>query len=213
MSKEKMPENKPIEASSIEQNNSNPLSLLDQQWGEILQDWQAQPFEKTDIKALVKQTKNRTRGAKLCFVLNVIATVAILGIFIYGLYRNEFGQPLNSFLGLGGLFSLVFTYYEMKIRAKAWSQISDSPERAIENALAGYQSAVKYMALTKWSCVPFGLLANWFTYAMAQQSGKSAVPGFIFINIFIAVMFIVTEYLHRKRKKEYQALTRKLGNL
>ena len=39
--------------------------MLDEQWLSLTQDWQAQPFEKTDMAALVKQTKRRTYLGKI----------------------------------------------------------------------------------------------------------------------------------------------------
>ncbi len=202
--------------TSTDQRNDHSVidtSIIDQQWDELTRDWQAQPYEKTDISALLKQTEKRTRWAKTCFGLNILATLIILIAFAYGVVTEEFDKLFNTFLGAGGVMSLVFVYYEIKIRAKAWSQLNASPDQAIENALAGYQSSLKYMSLTKWSCVPFGILGNWFTYAVAQQSGKSILFGMIFINTVLIITFLVTEFLYRKRKKEYRELLAKTANL
>jgi len=188
-------------------------SVIDEQWAELTQDWQAQPFEKTDISALLKQTKKRVIWSKSCFVLNVIATVSLILTFVYGVYLNEFGTPWNSYLGLGGAMSLIFVYYEMKIRKKVWDQISDSPAKAIENALVACESSIKYMILTKWSCLPFGILANWFVYSIGQNENKSILSAAIFINSFIAVMYIGAEILHRKRIKEHKSLEQQISNL
>lgn len=186
---------------------------IDQQWAALSQDWQAQPVAKTDIQALLKQTKRRTWWAKTCFSLNVLATIGLFVAFIVGVMNDEFGTHFNTYLGFGGLFSLIFVYYESKIRANAWRQISDSPDKAIENAITGCQSSMKYMSLTKWSCLPFGALANWLVYSVSQTENKSILGAFIFINAFITVMFLITEWLHRKRKKEYQQLMALTSNL
>lgn len=195
------------------EDNSIDTSVLDEQWNNLTQDWQAQPFEKTDIQALLKQTKRRTIWAKACFVLNVIATVGLLISFIYGLFKGEFGKPWNTYVGLGGGMSFIFVYYEVKIRMSIWRQISDSPDKAIENAIAACESSLKYMALTKWSCLPFGLLANWFVFSISEEENKPMLFAIIFINVFIGVMYVITELLHRKRKKEYKTLTERVSNL
>ena len=187
-------------------------SFLDEQWECLSQDWQSQPIVKTDIDKLLKQTRKRTRWAKSCYVLNVIATVGLMLSFLYGIYNNEFGKPWNTYLGLGGVLSLIFVYYERKIRINAWQQISNAPDKAVENALAGYRSSLKYMMLTKWSCLPFGILANWFVYSMGQENGKSTLGAFLFINIFLVVIYIGTEVIYRKRKKEHQELLTKKQN-
>lgn len=197
----------------VDSNISDEAEILDEQWQSLTQDWQSQPIEKTDMQALLKQTKRRTAWAKTCFGLNVVATVGLFVAFIFGVMAGEFGTPWNTYLGGGGLMSLIFVYYEMKIRAKTWRQISDSPDQAIENALAGCESSMKYMLLTKWSCLPFGVLANWFVYSIGQEEGKSVLGAFVFINVFLGIMLVITELIHRKRKKEFKELSVKISNL
>ncbi|MDO6444567.1 hypothetical protein Q4493_02140 [Colwellia sp. 1_MG-2023] len=197
----------------VDTNTSDETEILDEQWQSLTQDWQSQPVEKTDMQALLKQTKRRTAWAKTCFGLNVVATVGLFIAFVYGLFEDEFGTPWNTYLGGGAFMSLIFVYYEMKIRAKTWRQISDSPDQALENALAGCESSMKYMSLTKWSCIPFGVLANWFVYSVGSEGNKPMLAALIFINVFIAVMFLITELIHRKRKKEFKELNDKISNL
>ncbi|GLX79259.1 hypothetical protein tinsulaeT_25990 [Thalassotalea insulae] len=205
-----------LDISSLPEKNDQgavDTSAIDQQWLTLTQDWQAQPFEKTDISALLSQTKRRTWWAKGCFILNILATFLSLVGFIYGVVNGQLGQPINSFLGLGGLMSVFFVCYEFKIRRESWSKINNSPEQAIDNALAGYQSSLKYMLLTKWSCVPFAVLANWLVYSVAQQSGRLKLTELVFINLVLVSTFVVAEVLYRKRKKEYQQLRAKTENL
>ena len=180
--------------------------MLDDTWAELTQDWQAQPTAKTDIAALVKRTRRRTYGAKLCFILNILATLSILIAFVYGIYQGEWGEPVNIYLGFGGLFSIAFIYFEMKVRVAAWSKLSDSPEKAIDNAISGCESSMKYMRITQISLLPFLPLVNWFIYSLAQTSSKAVLPAYLFANGFMLVVFIVVDYLYRKRKKERQQL-------
>jgi len=205
MNKENIPMNE-NQTSTEGEENTNTTSILDEQWAELSQDWQAQPYEKTDVKALLTKTKRRTIWAKTCFALNVIATIGLLISFIYGVLEGEFGDPFNTYLGAGGLISLIFVYYEIKIRASTWSKISDSPDQALENALAGCESSMEYMRLTKWSCLPFAILANWLAFTLAAESEKSMVSAIIFINALLLFIYAITEYIHRKRKNEYQQL-------
>jgi len=205
MNKDNTPMNENKTSAEHEENIIEP-SILDEQWAELSQDWQAQPYEKTDVKVLLSKTKRRTLWAKTCFALNVVATVGLLISFIYGVIEGEFGDPFNTYLGAGGLISLVFVYYEIKIRASTWSKISDSPDQALENALAGCESSMEYMILTKWSCLPFTILANWLAFTLAVDSEKSMVSAFILINALLLLIYAITEFIHRKRKNEYQQL-------
>jgi len=186
---------------------------LDENWLILSRDWQSQPYEKSDIQALLKQTKKRTLWAKASLGLSVVGTVAFLIVFVYGLFQGEFASPRNTYFGVGGGLSLIFVYYEVKIRLQTWAQISESPDQAVENAIVGYQSSLKYMALSKWSCLPFSALANWFVYTMSQESEKSSMPDIIFINIVFATIYVVTDIIHRKRKKEYRELIAHTSNI
>jgi hypothetical protein len=177
--------------------------VLDDTWAELAQDWQTQPTLKTDITALVKRTRKRTLGAKVCFALNIIATLALLLVFLSGVYDGQWGEPANVYIGLGSLLSTVFVYFETKIRLTTWSQLCDSPDKAIDNAISSSESAMKYMSMTKVSFLPFLPLINWYVYTVGKTSDKSLLLGFLMVNGFMLMMYFAVEYLYRKRKKEY----------
>ncbi|TPH18520.1 hypothetical protein [Litorilituus lipolyticus] len=202
-------ENKSLTKQNEEVNTAQAheqMNVLDDTWAELSQDWQAQPTPKTDIQALLKQTRRRTYGAKLCFALNVIATLSLIVVFIYGLIDNQLGDPFNTYIGFGALISVFFVYFEIKIRAATWRQLCDSPDKAIENALIACRSSMNYMKLSKYSFIPFLVLVNWFVFAIEETTEKSIIPPLLFANGFMLAMFIIFEYLHRKRKKQYQQL-------
>lgn len=178
----------------------------DDAWVELTQDWQAQPTPKTNISALVKRTRKRTRQAKLVFVLDITFALAILLFFFYGVYDGQWGEPTNIYAGLGGLAACIFVYFETKIRVAAWSHLCDSPEKAIDNAIAGSESAIKYLLFSKISLLPLLPLMNWYIYAMGKSSDKAAWMPYIMINGFILVVYLVVDLLHKKRKKEYKQL-------
>lgn len=211
-------EEKVLNVSTLPEKNDNndssiDTSIIDEQWQEITQDWQSQPVEKTDINALLKRTRRRSLWAKSCLVLNIIATLGLLAGFVLGVLNGNFGTPWSIYLGLGGTMSLVFVYYEVKIRWQVWRQLNDSPDQAIVNAINACESSIKYMVLSKWSCLPFGLLGNWFVYSISQQAHKSSLGAFIFINVFIVVVYVFADIIHRKRKKEHAELTRLVKKL
>ena len=45
---------------AVSRTQTEVANILDEQWLSLSQDWQSQPYEKTDIQALLKQTKKRT---------------------------------------------------------------------------------------------------------------------------------------------------------
>ena len=207
-------ENKSLTKQNEEVNTTKAheqMNVLDDTWAELSQDWQAQPTPKTDIQALLRQTRRRTYGAKFCFALNVIATLSLIVVFIYGLIDNQLGDPFNTYIGLGALISVFFVYFEIKIRAATWRQLCDSPDKAIENAVIACKSSMNYMRMTKYSFIPFLVLVNWFIFAIEETTEKSIIPPLLFVNGFMLVMFAIFEYLHRKRKKQYQQLLQLLS--
>lgn len=198
-------ENKDIE-NQEQVDAENTTIEQDETWTKLTEDWQAQPTVKTDVAALVQRTRRRTRIAKMCFALNIIATLGLLIAFLYGVVDGQWGEPINIYIGLGGAISVVFVYLETQIRLSTWQRLCDSPEKAIDNAIAGAESAMKYMWITKLSFLPFLPLVNWFVYTVGQTNEKKLIPAFLMSNGFMLVTYFVVEYLHRKRKNEYQKL-------
>ncbi|MEW6995176.1 hypothetical protein AADZ84_13020 [Colwelliaceae bacterium MEBiC 14330] len=194
----------------VEPEHDKASTIEDEQWLELTQDWQAQPTKKTDVTALLKQTKRRTQGAKLCYALNIMGTLALMLVFLYGVYDNQLGDPVNTYIGVGTLLSVILIYFETKIRLQTWRQLCDSPEKAIENAISACQSSVKYMAMTKISFLPFLPLVNWFIYQVGQQQEKDVIDAYLMANGCMLLMYVVVDYLHRKRKKQYQQLLKSL---
>ena len=181
-------------------------SVLDDDWEAMTQDWQAQPVPKTDIIALLNQTKRRTLWAKVCLGLNALFTVAVIIAFLFGLYNGEYGTPMNTYLGIASIGTAIFVYYEIKIRLQTWRQCCDSPDKAIDNAIISCQSSIKYMILNKISCIPFAITGNWFIVVMAEENDKPLWRGLLIINLALIVVYVVADRLHKKRKKEYQQL-------
>lgn len=201
-----------INSTVDELNDDIDTSAIDEQWAALTQDWQDQPVEHTDVNALLKQTKRRTIKAKLLFGSNILATVGLLYSWLYGWLWGNWERPLVNYLGFGTVISIIFCYLEYKIRQKAWGNIDDTPDMAINNAIEGYYSSLNYIKLTKWSCLPFAVLANYHLYEVATEAEKSPVKGFIILNLFILVIYVITHAFGVKRQKELDSLLDKTKN-
>jgi len=210
MSNESLPENiddnkKPAIESQVEENpetTSVEPTLLDEQWLELSQDWQSQPYEKADIQTLLKQTKKRTLQAKSLLALDIIATVGLFIALFVGLYQGDWGNATIAYLAFGSIGSLVFVYFEVKIRLQIWRQSCGSPDKAVANAIVGVESSIRYIKLIKLSCWLLLPAANWYIFVMLEESQKSPWPPFITMNSFVIVMWLITHWFHVKRKKE-----------
>ncbi len=189
------------------QNPSSDEQPLDENWLLLSRDWQSQPYEKTDIQALLTQTKKRTLLAKSLLAIDIIATVGLIIALLVALYQGDWGRATIAYLAFGSLMSVVFVYYEIKIRLRIWQQCCDSPDKAVANAIAGVESSIKYIKLIKLSCWLLLPVANWYVYVMIEESEKSPWPPFIVMNSFILVMWLITHWFHKKRLKELSQLS------
>lgn len=182
------------------QEEQNPL--FDQQWQALSQDWQSQPFDKVDIKALLKQTQKRTFWAKFLLALDIIATLAFIITVVVMWFNDSQDQATMAYLGFGAVISVVFVYYEVKYRLATWQQGAASPELAIENAINGIKSSISYIRLIKLFCFILLPAANWYVITITQQMDKPIWPSMLFINSFIVLIWGGADLFHRKRKLE-----------
>ena len=192
--------------SKKDQPSENSQEALDNTWAELTQDWQSQPYEKVDVQALLSQTKKRTFWAKFLLALNILATVCFIFVVIVMWLSNSQDKTTMTYLIFAAVGSVIFVYYEIKIRLIAWQQVSASPDMAVKNAIKGIESSINYIRLTKFSCwflVPAG---SWYVIEMAKQNDKSIWLGLIIMNVSVGVMWGITHLFHRKRKAELAKL-------
>lgn len=202
--------NKPVIETSMtskkEQASEKSQEVFDSTWAELTQDWQSQPYEKVDVQALLSQTQKRTFWAKFLLALNILATVCFIAVVIVMWLSNSQDKTTMTYLIFAAVGSVIFVYYEIKIRLIAWQQVSASPDMAVKNAIKGIESSINYIRLTKFSCwflVPAG---SWYVIEMAKQNDKSMWLGLIIINVSVGVMWGITHLFHRKRKAELAKL-------
>lgn len=196
-----------------QQDNENlDTSIIDEHWAELTQDWQDQPVTHTDVKALLKQTKRRTIKAKLLFGSNIIATLGIMYSWLYGWLWGNWEKPLVNYLGFGTFISIIFCYLEFKIRQKAWANINDAPDMAINNAIEGYRSSLNYIKLSKWSFLPLMIIINYYVIEVAVEAEVPPAKGLIIVNIFMLVLYVITHIFGVKRQKELDSLLDKTKN-
>jgi len=181
-------------------------SIIDEQWAEMTNDWQSQPFTKTDINKLLKQTKQRTMWAKLSLALDIIATVGIIAVAIYMWLSGSQNQATIIYLGGSGVLSAIFVYFVVKIRLSTWKVNCGSPDKAITHAISACESSLNYIKLLKISCYVIWPFANWYIFALTQQTDKSPVSGFLFANVLIVVIWLITHKYYLQRASELKQL-------
>jgi hypothetical protein len=202
-----LPQKKQLSGSPKDENNPLPEEKpIDEEWLLLSRDWQTQPYAKTDIRKLVKQTKNRTLKAKLLFAINVFFTLAIVGTFFIAMYQGDWDMPTLIYLGFGSIGSIIFVYYELKIRLSVWSHLCDSPDKAIANAIAGVESSINYLKLTKLSFYILLPVVNYYLYVMSKTSGTPLWISLSMINFIMLISWLITHWFHNKRLQERSKL-------
>lgn len=190
------------ENKKVDQVSSQKSTEIDMQWAELAEDWQSQPYPKTDINKLIQKTKRRVIAAKCCLALDVLGTIAIFIFFLVSLFSDNQNKATLYYLGFGSIFALAFCIHTVRFRIQGWRQLSDSPDQAITNAIANCKSSIKYLQMSKLSCYLLLPAVNWYLYELATSADKPLWPPLLFINIFVAVVWGVSHYLLSKRKSE-----------
>jgi hypothetical protein len=198
-----------LDVTSLPKNNDHApvdTSVIDDQWAEMSQDWQSQPFTKVDIPKLLKQTTRRTLWAKGLLALDIIATIGMLFVAAYLWLSGSQDQATIIYSGVGGALSVIFVYYTIKVRLTAWRANCGSPDKAIEHAMGSCESSIGYIKLIKLSCIIILPFANWYIFAISQQLGKSPVIGLVMINALILIVWLFSHIFYLKRNKELKQL-------
>jgi hypothetical protein len=181
-------------------------SVIDDQWAAMTEDWQSQPTTKTDIAKLLKQTKKRTFWAKLSLAVDIIATLAILGVAMFMWMSGSKDNLTIIYLGISGGLSVIFVFYVIKIRLSAWKVNCDSPDKAIKHAITAGESSLSYIKLLKLSCFIIWPFANWYVFAVAQQTDRSPVMGLFITNVMVVTVWFITHKFYQKRVDELKQL-------
>ena len=173
---------------------------IDEQWDELVNDWQSQPYEKVDTDALVKKLKKRTRGAKLMLLCNVLGTIAIFSVFIWSLVKQDPDHVVSIFSGVGGLLSLIYTVIEIKIRTATWKMDATDPEQVFNKTLSSLKGSVQYAKLWLFNCYLLIPGINWFLWEIGKTSEKDMLVGYLLANSINAT-FIIGGLIYQKRRK------------
>ena len=188
------------------QMTKSPLEQLtdgDADWQALSQDWQSQPYQKSDIKALIKQTRRRVLWSKSILALDLISTLALIVLFFVGLYQETLAIATLFYIGFGAIVSVAFCVYTFRFRFNVWRQVAQSPDNAIPNAMANCQASIRYLKVCKWFAYILFPVANWYIYEVAKVNETPLLRGIIFANALIIAVWGGCHYFQKKRHKEY----------
>lgn len=186
--------------------------IADETWEKLSQDWQSQPYQSVNAHTLLAQTRKRTLWAKFLLAMNVVATISFIILVVVMWLGDSEDKTTLTYLIFAAVGSVIFVYYEIKIRLAAWQHVSASPNLAIVDAIKGIESSINYIRLTKFSCwflVPSG---SWYVFEMAKQGNSSVWLGLSIFNVSIAAMWGISDFFHRKRQTELTQLKNILTN-
>jgi len=183
-------------------------SVIDEQWAEMTQDWQSQPFIKTDMTALIKQTKRRMLQAKALLAFDVIGTFLLTLAVLYGSFYGDWDVATLIYGGSASILSIIFVSFAAKIRLASWRLFAVEPENIISTAIVGCKASLQYIKLLKLSCYALIPMMNWYLYEIVTSKGKSLLIPLLIANGSILVMYLITHYYQVKREQELAQLNK-----
>ena len=196
------------EQAEMDSEQSADKALFDQQWSELVDDWQSQPYEKVDIPQLVKQLKKRTLAAKGILGLDVLATISLFGALIYSLNEQVIDWTTVIYLSFGSFGSLIYTVIEFNIRIKTWRMDASDPAQAFEKNISGIKGAIQYANLWLISCYIMLPVINWYIWEIAKTIEKSVWLAYLLANLLVVIMIVGAYWYKRKRVKELLLLNK-----
>lgn len=184
----------------------------DRAWSTMLDDWQSQPYEKVDIAALVRQTRRRTWWAKTVLALDVMATIGLIVGFFIGWYQGNWHTATLAYVGFGAVTSPVYLYFEVKIRLNSWRLAEQNPGNIVQAVIEGYQAALQFGQLIKWTCYGLAVAVNAYVIALNQQNDQDLWPKLLLANALVVAMYAASHYYQHKRRQELTQLQNRLNS-
>lgn len=195
-----------MSADADKQMTKSPLDELtddNTDWQVLSQDWQSQPYQKSDIEALIKQTRRRVFWAKTILALDLISTLSLIVLFFVGMVSDAWSVATSLYIGFGAIVSVAFCVYTFRFRMNVWRQVAQSPENAIPNAMANCQASIRYFEVCKWFAYILFPVANWYIYEVAKVNETPLLRGIVLANALILAVWGGCHYFQKKRHKEY----------
>ncbi len=182
-------------------------SPLDEQWDDLVSDWQTQPYEKVDIDKLVKQLSKRTLWAKILLGLDMLATIFLFSACYWQATNEPEDVATIIYLGIGALGSLVYTVLLLRIRLQTWKMDASDPKQYFDKTISGIKGALKFAKLLQYTCYFMVPIINWYLWEVSKSTEKPLLIGYILANALILVMYVASHIYQRRRKKELSLLS------
>lgn len=175
---------------------------LDQEWLELAQDWQQQPFTTVDMDKLTKKTARRLLKTKLIFVIDLIAIIGVIILFFYLWLFSSEDKSTVIYMGFAALTSPIYMYISYKMRIDSWKVGVGTPTSAISAAIKACYSSIQYLQLIKYCSFIMFIPINWYIYAIKAAQNKPMLLGLILTNSILLLMYGISQRMQQKRKKE-----------
>jgi hypothetical protein len=177
-------------------------SPIDEQWDDLVSDWQTQPYEKVDIEKLIIQLRKRTLWAKILLGIDVLATIFLFSAcYWHATYEPEDVATI-IYLGVGAVGSFFYTGLLFRIRLQTWKMDASDPKQYFDKTVNGINGALKLAKLLKYTCYFMVPMINWYLWEVSKTSEKNMLVGYIIANVFIFIMYVASHIYQRRREKE-----------
>jgi len=193
---------KNIDLSKLHVKKETTKETLDQDWLDLVEDWQQQPFTKVDINQLTQQTARRIFKTKLIFTTDLIATIVIIISFFHVWLFSSEDKSTVIYIGFAALTTPIYMYISYKMRIASWKIGVGTPTSAISAAIEACYSSIQFLQLLKYSVFALFIPINWYVYALKTAQNKPMLFGFILVNSILLLMYAISYRMQQKRKNE-----------
>lgn len=192
----------------------NEKPPLDDDWLEIANDWQSQPYEPADIDKISKTVKWKIIKSKLLFGLNIFLVLGIYCMTIYA-WLMEWSKVELAYLLFGCIGGIYAAHREYTIRKGTWRYTATTPEEVIDSAIQSYRASIKYCDYNIWGSLIVSIGGIWFITESAKSADKSPIMGIVVYCVLMLMIVGICWHVKKKRQKtlsELELKVRKASN-
>jgi len=191
--------------------------MADNQWQELMQDWQTTELEsgqqkpEPDMKALEQRTRRKALNMSIFMWLDVLAGIFFVGFFLYMLVTDSINL-YQTIIFAGVSFVIVpMVFYSVWVRRGLWhANGTDTHAYLIlmrDRAMAGMRLAQVniYVSFLVFPFIIAVFIWRMFTSEVALNWPFNALVFVTLIQLVLfATIYFGAKYYYRVKEKEYQ---------
>lgn len=201
--------------------------MADNQWQELMRDWQTTDMEsqeqKTahlDVKELEQKTRRKARNMSLFMWLDILAGILFVGFFIYLLVTGELNTyQITVFTGVSFII-IPMVFFSVWVRRGLWQANGSDTHAYLEltrdRAMAGMRLA-KANIYVSYLVFPFIIAILIWKMFTTEVELNWPFNVLVFVTLLqfalFATIYFGSRHYHRVKEKEFEQSKKLLSEL